>query len=152
MTTKLPVYQLLKSASKVYYHLIVYYNLLKYHRRKAEHRNFVQHPDMYAVQNIWQVGNFNMKILKHFSHPFGGGRVYFGEHITATSVNLQRATADIQALGYTGFQARQVLVVTWHDVSPLLSIFSFPFFPFVSRPKEFLFHNPHHFKLIISRK
>ena len=45
--------------------------------------------------------------------------MYFGEHYTATSTNIMRATEDIQQLGHPDFQARQVLVATWHRVSPL---------------------------------
>ena len=45
--------------------------------------------------------------------------MYFGEHYTATSANIMRATDDIQQLGYPEFHARQLLVTTWHRVSPL---------------------------------
>ena len=45
--------------------------------------------------------------------------MYFGEHYTATSTNIMRATDNVQQLAHPDFQARQVLVATWHRVSPL---------------------------------
>ena len=70
-------------------------------------------------------------ILQFCSSISPSSAVYVGEHPSPESTNRMRAEMEVRnhTNGKSDFEARQVIIVTWHEVSPLSALFfGLPFY------------------------
>ena len=70
-------------------------------------------------------------VLQFCSSISPSSAVYVGEHPSPESTNRMRAEMEVRnhTNGKPDFEARQVIVVTWHEVSPLSALFfGLPFY------------------------
>ena len=66
----------------------------------------------------------NLSILQFRSALSPSSTVYVGEHPSPESTNRMRAEEEVKSkTGNQEYEARQVIVVTWHDVAPLSALF-----------------------------
>ena len=66
----------------------------------------------------------NLSILRFCSALSPSSTVYVGEHPSPESTNRMRAEEEVKSkTGNQEYEARQVIVVTWHDVAPLSALF-----------------------------
>ena len=90
----------------------------------------VQYLQLRQLHNFYTIVHLN-NCFAYCSSISPSSAVYVGEHPSPESTNHMRAEMEVRNHdnGKSDFEARQVIVVTWHEVSPLSALFfGLPFY------------------------